>query len=171
MKQPRSCWQIAVGEKPKPAEPVVSDDPFEHPDAQRRFQQVSDEQELELALDFPWSKWAIFLHPTQRKIVERNFDGPFRVSGTAGTGKTVVAIHRAVFLARNNPDARVLLTTFSDTLADFLRSGVRRLIRNEPRLIETPGSHRNSSNMRPTLQGAVRCRENCDTGEGSKVPG
>ena len=128
--------QIAVGEKPKPAEPVVSDDPFEHPDAQRRFQQVSDEQELELALDFPWSKWAIFLHPTQRKIVERNFDGPFRVSGTAGTGKTVVAIHRAVFLARNNPDARVLLTTFSDTLADFLRSGVRRLIRNEPRLIE-----------------------------------
>ena len=128
--------QIAVGETPKPAEPVVSDDPFEHPDAQRRFQLVSDEQELELALDFPWSKWAIFLHPTQRKIVERNFDGPFRVSGTAGTGKTVVAIHRAVFLARTNPEARVLLTTFSDTLAEFLRSRVRRLIRNEPRLME-----------------------------------
>ena len=128
--------QIAVGETPKPAEPVVSDDPFEHPDAQRRFQLVSDEQELELALDFPWSKWAIFLHPKQRKIVERNFDGPFRVSGTAGTGKTVVAIHRAVFLVRTNPEARVLLTTFSDTLAEFLRSRVRRLIRDEPRLME-----------------------------------
>ena len=128
--------QIAVGESPKPAEPAVSGDPFEHPDAQRRFQLVADEEELELALDFPWAKWAIFLHPTQRKIVERDYNGPFRVSGTAGTGKTVVAIHRAVFLARTNPDARVLLTTFSDTLADFLRSGVRRLIRNEPRLIE-----------------------------------
>ena len=114
--------QIAVGESPKPAEPVVSGDPFEHPDAQRRFQLVADEEELELALDFPWAKWAIFLHPTQRKIVERNYDGPFRVSGTAGTGKTVVAIHRAVYLARNNPDARVLLTTFSDILAEFLRS-------------------------------------------------
>ena len=128
--------QIAVGETPKPVAPVVSGDPFEHPDAQRRFRLVSNENELELALDFPWAKWAIFLHPTQRKIIERDYNGPFRVSGTAGTGKTVVAIHRAVFLARTNPDARVLLTTFSDTLADFLRSGVRRLIRNEPRLIE-----------------------------------
>ncbi len=128
--------QIAVGETPKPAAPVGSVDPFEHPDAQRRFQLVPDEQELELALDFPWSKWAIFLHPTQRKIVERNFDGPFRVSGTAGTGKTAVAIHRAVFLVRTNPEARVLLTTFSDTLAEFLRLRVRRLIRDEPRLME-----------------------------------
>ncbi len=128
--------QIAVGETPKPVAPVVSGDPFEHPDAERRFKLVSNEDELELALDFPLAKWAIFLHPTQRKIVERDYNGPFRVSGTAGTGKTVVAIHRAVFLARTNPDARVLLTTFSDTLADFLRSGVRRLIRNEPRLME-----------------------------------
>lgn len=128
--------QIAVGETPKPVAPVVTEDPFEHPDAKRRFQAISNEDELELALDFPWAKWAVFLHPTQRKLVERNYDGPFRVSGPAGTGKTVVAIHRAVFLARNNPDARVLLTTFSDTLADFLRSRVTRLIRNEPRLME-----------------------------------
>ena len=87
-------------------------------------------------MDFPWAKWAVFLHPTQRKLVERDYNGPFRVSGPAGTGKTVVAIHRAVYLARNNPEARVLLTTFSETLAGFLRSRVTRLIRNEPRLME-----------------------------------
>ncbi len=58
------------------------------------------------------------------------------MSGAAGTGKTVVAIHRPVFLARANPDARVLLTTFSDTLADALRTKLRRLIHNEPRLAE-----------------------------------
>ena len=128
--------QIAVGETPKPVAPVVVEDPFEHPDAKRRFQAISNEEELALALDFPWDKWSIFLHPSQRKIVEGDYNGPFRVSGTAGTGKTVVAIHRAVFLARANPEARVLLTTFSDTLADFLRTMVRRLTRNEPRLME-----------------------------------
>lgn len=128
--------QIAVGETPKPVAPVVTGDPFEHPDAKRRFHAISNEDELELALDFPWAKWAVFLHPTQRKLVERDYNGPFRVSGPAGTGKTVVAIHRAVYLARNNPDARVLLTTFSETLAGFLRSRVTRLIRNEPRLME-----------------------------------
>ena len=128
--------QIAVGETPKPVAPLAAGDPFEHPDAKRRFHEISSEDELELALDFPWAKWAVFLHPTQRKLVERDYNGPFRVSGPAGTGKTVVAIHRAVYLARNNPDARVLLTTFSETLAGSLRSRVTRLIRNEPRLME-----------------------------------
>jgi superfamily I DNA/RNA helicase len=68
--------------------------------------------------------------------VEGNFSGPARVSGSAGTGKTIVALHRAVFLARTTPDARVLLTTFSDTLANALRTRLRRLISNEPRLGE-----------------------------------
>jgi superfamily I DNA/RNA helicase len=58
------------------------------------------------------------------------------VAGSAGTGKTIVALHRAVFLARTNPDARVLLTTFSDTLAHALRTKLRRLISNAPRLGE-----------------------------------
>ncbi|MDZ4278127.1 MAG: 3'-5' exonuclease, partial [Dehalococcoidia bacterium] len=67
--------------------------------------------------------------------------GPARVSGPAGTGKTVVALHRAVFLARANPDARILLTTFSDTLANALRTQLRRLISNEPRLAERLDVH------------------------------
>jgi superfamily I DNA/RNA helicase len=66
--------------------------------------------------------------------VEREYSGPARISGSAGTGKTIVALHRAVFLARANPEARVLLTTFSEPLANALRTRLRRLIANEPRL-------------------------------------
>ncbi len=111
-------------------------DPFEHPDAQRRFRVMHDIAELERALSYPWEKWAVFLHPVQRQIVEKFFSGPARVFGTAGTGKTIVALHRAVHLARNNLEARVLLTTFSDTLADALRTKLTRLIHNEPWLAE-----------------------------------
>ena len=97
---------------------------------------MHDVAELERALSYPWEKWAVFLHPVQRQIVEKHFSGPARVFGTAGTGKTVVAVHRAAHLARANPDARVLLTTFSDTLADALRTKLTRLIHNQPRLAE-----------------------------------
>ncbi len=93
-------------------------------------------EELERALEFPWEKWSIFLHPTQRQFVEGDYNGPARVSGSAGTGKTIVALHRAVFLARNNPDARVLLCTFSEMLSSMLRIKLRSLINNEPRLAE-----------------------------------
>jgi len=128
---------LATGVTPQPAKPVaVGADPFQHPDAQRRFRVMSNVEELERALDFPWEKWTVFLHPAQRSIVERNYNGPARVSGSAGTGKTIVALHRAVFLARTNPEARVLLTTFSDTLANALRTKLRRLISNGPRLGE-----------------------------------
>ena len=131
-----SALYSATIEPPKSVETVSFPDPFEHPDAQRRFIAVNSREELERALEYPWEKWALFLHPSQREIVEKDYGGPFRISGSAGTGKTVVAIHRAVFLARANPDSRVLLTTFSDTLADALRAKVRQLIFNEPRLAE-----------------------------------
>src|SRR4029077_10454267 len=116
-------------------------DPFTHPDARRRFRIVSSLDELALALDYPWEKWTVFLHPAQREAVERDYGGPARISGSAGTGKTVVALHRAVFLARANPDARVLLTTFSETLANALRTQLRRLIGNEPRIGERVDVH------------------------------
>lgn len=111
-------------------------DPFAHPDAQRRFRVMNDLEELERALDFPWDKWTIFLHPAQRQWVERDYNGPARIAGSTGTGKTIVALHRAVFLARNHPESRVLLTTFSDTLAYALHDKLRRLISNQPRLAE-----------------------------------
>ena len=114
--------------------PDTGRDPFTHPDAQRRFRVINNFDELAAALDYPWDKWTIFLHPAQRELVERDFNGPARVAGSAGTGKTIVALHRAVHLARHNREARVLLTTFSDTLANALRVKLRRLLHHEPRL-------------------------------------
>jgi len=129
--------ELATGSTPQPSSRAsAAANPFEHPDAQRRFRMMPNVEELELALDFPWDKWTVFLHPLQRSLVERDYRGPVRVGGSAGTGKTVVAVHRAVFLARQNPDARVLLTTFSDALAHALKTMLRRLIGNEPRLGE-----------------------------------
>ena len=89
-------------------------------------------EELTAALEYPWERWTVFLHPDQRGIVERNYNGPVRVSGSAGTGKTVVALHRAAHLARTSPEARVLLTTFSDTLANQLRAKINVLMSSEP---------------------------------------
>ncbi len=128
---------------------VIEAEAFEHPDAQRRFRTVTDIEELERALEYPWEKWTVFLHPDQRGLVGRDFAGPARVSGSAGTGKTVVALHRAVFLARANPDARVLLTTFSDTLANALRTQLRRLIHK--READPWGGRRLPSGYEPRL--------------------
>ena len=120
---------------------LAAANPFDHPDAQRRFRVMANVEELQRALDFPWEKWTVFLHPEQRQWVERDYSGPARVSGSAGTGKTIVALHRAAYLARRNPDARVLLTTFSDTLANALQMKLRRLLTGEPRLGERIDVH------------------------------
>lgn len=110
----------ATGRLAAPAPTPAIADPFAHPDALRRIRPIADQQELEQALAFPWEKWGVFLHPSQRALVERSFSGPARVAGSAGTGKTIVAIHRAVRLARENPTARILLTSFSQPLADAM---------------------------------------------------
>ena len=135
--------ELATGGKPRvlAAGRTPAATPFEHPDAQRRFRVMANVEELERALDFPWEKWTVFLHPEQRELVERDYTGPARVSGSAGTGKTIVALHRAAHLARTHPDARVLLTTFSDTLANALRTKLKRLLSNEPRLAERIDVH------------------------------
>src|SRR5271165_5622949 len=117
--------------KPAPA-PA---DAYAHPDALRRFRVIENVEELAQALDAPWDKWIVFLHPSQREIVEKDFSGPARVAGSAGTGKTVVALHRAVRLAKSSPDARVLLATFSDPLAASLATKVRLLAGPETSII------------------------------------
>jgi mRNA-degrading endonuclease RelE of RelBE toxin-antitoxin system len=109
---------------------------LEHPDAQRRFRLVHTAAELERALDAPWDRWTVFLHPDQRAVVEREQKGPARVTGSAGTGKTIVALHRAVFLARQHPEARVLMATFDEPLANALGIRLRRLVGNEPQLAD-----------------------------------
>ncbi|HXH23655.1 MAG TPA: UvrD-helicase domain-containing protein [Vicinamibacterales bacterium] len=132
--------ELATGGTPvvrrqEPTPVGAAPDPFTHPDAQRRFRVVTSVEELERALDAPWDKWTVFLHPEQRELVARTFSGPARVAGSAGTGKTVVALHRAAHLARTM-EGRILLATFSEPLANALRANVRKLLGNEPRVLE-----------------------------------
>ncbi|HYC56501.1 MAG TPA: UvrD-helicase domain-containing protein [Candidatus Binatia bacterium] len=137
-----ALMELATGGRPRPAAAAdASAGPFDHPDAQRRFRVMGNVQELERALEFPWDRWTVFLHPEQRQWVERDYSGPARVSGSAGTGKTIVALHRAAHLARTHPDARILLTTFTDVLANALRTRLKRLLGNEPRLAERIDVH------------------------------
>jgi hypothetical protein len=76
----------ATGVLHRPAPPPVHVDPFAHPDALRRFRVIENVDELQRALAYPWEKWAVFLHPSQRSIVEQSLSGPARVAGSAGTG-------------------------------------------------------------------------------------
>lgn len=116
--------QAATGVRPTPAEPIAaSADPWSHPDAERRFRVMDNLEELKAALDSPWEKWSVFLHPAQREFVDQDFNGPARVIGSAGTGKTVVALHRAVRLAKSE-NARVMLATFNENLARRLAEKV-----------------------------------------------
>lgn len=99
--------------------------------SQRRFAFVTDDQELEAILDAPLEKWRIFLHPSQRRIVTASFNGPARVLGGAGTGKTVVAMHRAKYLATQvftGDDDRILFTTFTVNLARDIQDNLQKLI-------------------------------------------
>jgi hypothetical protein len=96
----------------------------------RRFVVVHDDEALEAMLDAPLERWRVFLHPSQRKLVQRSWNGPVRVLGGAGTGKTVVAMHRAAYLAEKlfrHPDDRVLFTTFTTNLAADIEANLRKL--------------------------------------------
>ena len=124
--------ELATGGTPQKPKPLPDDsDPFNHPDALRRFRIMSNVDELKRALEYPWEKWTVFLHPSQRSLVERDCTGPTRVSGSAGTGKTIVGLHRAVYLAHLHPHAQILLTTFSPALANALAIKLERLVGSE----------------------------------------
>jgi superfamily I DNA/RNA helicase len=112
-------------------EPVA--DPFRHPDTLRRFMTVTSRAELEAALSDRWESWTVFLHPEQRRLVQRTYAGPARVAGSAGTGKTVVALHRAARMAELHPGERILLTTLSDALAAALARKLNILLATDPR--------------------------------------
>ena len=99
-----------------------------HPAAKMSFAWIENNAELRRVIEGgDFGAWRVFLHPEQRKYAERSYSGPFRLSGGAGTGKTVVLLHRARMLARRSPDSRVLLTTFTTNLADQLRTDLGRL--------------------------------------------
>lgn len=124
------------GRLPEPEPITATADPFDHPDTQRRFRLLEDADELRAALDAPFERWAIFLHPTQRGLVARRFNGPARVVGSAGTGKTVVALHRVRHLLARDAGSRVLLTTFSEPLARELTRKLALLLADRPGSVE-----------------------------------
>jgi hypothetical protein len=126
---------LATGNEPQISKPTETTDGITHPDAQRRFRLIKDEKELELALEYPWEKWTVYLHPSQRTYAEKSYNGPARITGSAGTGKTIVALHRAAKLLRENPSSRVLLTTFSPALASLLELKLGRLLGKDSELL------------------------------------
>jgi len=113
------------------ATPVPSlDVAIRHPDTLRRFVIVDSDAALQGMLDAPLAKWRVFLHPSQRKLVEKDYNGPCKVTGGAGTGKTVVAMHRAVHLAKTVFAAaqdRILFTTFTRNLAEAIDANLQEL--------------------------------------------
>ena len=107
--------------------------------ARSTFTWLESDEDLRRAIEgLSFAEWQLFLHPQQRALVERRANGPMRVSGGAGTGKTVIAVHRAVELATRDKagglEPRILLTTYTRNLADDLRRQVAQL---EPRLPST----------------------------------
>lgn len=98
------------------------------PTTLKSFVVVEGEDELRRIMAEPLEKWRVFLHPTQRKIVQKEFSGSARVLGGAGTGKTVVAMHRAKHLASKcEGQQRILLTTFTANLAADIRENMRKI--------------------------------------------
>ena len=92
----------------------------------RRFVEITDDDELQRIIDQGMDKWQIFLHPSQRKLVDAEYKGTMKVSGGAGTGKTIAAIHRLKYLCQK-PDAKVLFTTYTKTLRINLADSIIKL--------------------------------------------
>jgi len=107
---------------------------LERAESQQSVRIVETEDELEAMLDAPLEQWRVFLHPSQRKLVRMNANGPVRVLGGAGTGKTVVLMHRANYLVSEVFTAetdRILVTTYTKNLAIDLAMNLRNLCSTE----------------------------------------
>lgn len=99
------------------------------PESQSRFVVVDDDAAMLAIMNAPLAQWRIFLHPTQHKLALGDRSGPVRVLGGAGTGKTVLAMHRAKWLAENRtPEGKkVLFTTFTKNLAMDIEDNLKTL--------------------------------------------
>lgn len=124
-------------DKTKSAQPIDTKDfaaALKRDDTLGQFMVLTDDDALQEMLAAPLEKWRVFLHPSQRKLINRNWNGPVRVLGGAGTGKTVVAMHRAKWLAQNpftEPTDRILFTTFTRNLAEDIKLNLRSICSSE----------------------------------------
>ena len=110
------------------------DKALSHPDSQRRFHIVSDALELQDMLNAPLEQWRVFLHPSQRRMVEMHANGPVRVLGGAGTGKTVVAMHRVKWLLENQftqKTDRILFVTYTTNLVADIDANLSRILSSD----------------------------------------
>lgn len=92
----------------------------------RCFVELTDDDALQRIIEQGMDKWQIFLHPSQRKLVDADYKGTMKVSGGAGTGKTIAAIHRLKHLCEA-PDVNVLFTTYTRTLSENLAESIEKL--------------------------------------------
>ena len=143
-------FMTALEEASRPKEKVEAVDTedfsaaLERPESQSLFHLVEGEEELERIFDAPLDQWRVFLHSSQRKLVERDVNGPTRVLGGAGTGKTVVLMHRARYLAErvfSESADRLLVTTFTRNLAIDLAENLRSLCPGAIERIEVKNIH------------------------------
>lgn len=111
------------------------DNALKHKNSKRRFITVDNIAEMEKILEGDFERWKLFLHPKQKEIVEKNYNGPVIIQGGPGTGKTVVALHRAVHLSKNvykkSQNTKVLLCTYSKKLAFYIENKLNMLIAKE----------------------------------------
>lgn len=114
---------------------------MEHPATRRQFRLADSEDELVEMLDSSLDRWRVFLHPNQDAIIRTTFRGPARVLGGAGTGKTIVAMHRARHLAKLYPDGKILFTAFNRNLATNIAGLLDTLCGPERARIEVANIH------------------------------
>ncbi len=127
---------VAAGKLVTPPLPMSPDQPIaEGPDGQRRFYVLNDNDDLMRMLEAPLDTWIAFLHSSQQALATGDFSGPVKVTGGAGTGKTVVAMHRARYLARQGK--KVLLTTYVKTLCENIERNLELLCTPEEKALIT----------------------------------
>ena len=127
-----SVSEVLTSRETRIAQPVDTTDfagAIETAESQSRFVVVADEETMAAMLNAPLAQWRVFLHPTQRKLAQGDRNGPMRVLGGAGTGKTVLAMHRAKWLAeqRATTDKKVFFTTFTRNLAADIEENLKTL--------------------------------------------
>ncbi|MGH3547882.1 MAG: UvrD-helicase domain-containing protein [Pseudonocardiaceae bacterium] len=129
---PEQVWEEMAGAGTVTVEYDTSDVTAAVARSPRRVALVSGPDELMEVFSYPLALWRIYLHPTQHRMAHGSFRGSARVTGGPGTGKTVVALHRAQHLAESSTgDRSVLVTTFTKTLAGSLEDSLRMLIDDE----------------------------------------
>lgn len=103
------------------------------PETRAHFVIAESEKALQEVLNQSLEKWRVFLHPAQRRLVEGKKNGPVRVLGGAGTGKTVVAMHRAKWLAGQvaSTEQKILFTTFTRNLATDIQTNLNKICSSE----------------------------------------